>query len=126
MSLTAFVAVVARELRLSLRHGADTLAAVLREEPKLDLVPAKVRPLLQRCLEKDPELRYQSAKELAAELKRLQLKSSDASAALPLRQKKRNWPWLIVATCLALVSTLWWWRSGQEDRARLPSGRRNW
>jgi Tol biopolymer transport system component len=33
---------------------SDTLAAVIRDEPNLAQVPAKVRPLLKRCLEKDP------------------------------------------------------------------------
>jgi len=32
---------------------SETMAAVIKEEPNLDRVPAKVRPLLQRCLEKD-------------------------------------------------------------------------
>ncbi|MGD1097249.1 MAG: serine/threonine-protein kinase, partial [Bryobacteraceae bacterium] len=41
-------------------HGenvSDILAAVLKEEPDLDRVPAKVRRLLERCLEKDPKKR---------------------------------------------------------------------
>jgi Tol biopolymer transport system component len=36
---------------------SDVLAAVIRDEPDLTLVPAKVRPLLNRCLEKDPRRR---------------------------------------------------------------------
>ena len=32
---------------------SDVLAAVIRDEPDLGRVPAKVRPLLKRCLEKD-------------------------------------------------------------------------
>ena len=36
---------------------SDTLAGVLKEEPKLDQVPAKVQRLLRRCLEKDPKKR---------------------------------------------------------------------
>src|ERR1700689_2152197 len=36
---------------------AETLAAVLKEQPDLNRVPAKVRPLLRRCLEKDPTKR---------------------------------------------------------------------
>jgi Tol biopolymer transport system component len=41
-------------------HGdtvSDILAAVLREQPDWERVPVKLRPLLQRCLEKDPEKR---------------------------------------------------------------------
>src|SRR5712692_2143921 len=36
---------------------SDTLAAVLRQEPEWDRVPAKVRRLLKSCLEKDPKRR---------------------------------------------------------------------
>ncbi len=41
-------------------HGdtmSDTLAAVLTKEPVWDRVPVKARPLLQRCLVKDPRRR---------------------------------------------------------------------
>jgi len=36
---------------------ADTLAAVLTKEPEWDRVPAKARPLLRRCLVRDPQQR---------------------------------------------------------------------
>ena len=36
---------------------SDVLAAVIRDEPDLTQVPAKVRPLLKRCLEKDRQRR---------------------------------------------------------------------
>src|SRR5215468_4343829 len=36
---------------------SDVLAAVIRDEPDLSRLPAKVRPLLKRCLEKDPQKR---------------------------------------------------------------------
>ena len=36
---------------------SDTLAAVLRDEPDVNRVPARARVLLQRCLEKDPKRR---------------------------------------------------------------------
>jgi tRNA A-37 threonylcarbamoyl transferase component Bud32/dipeptidyl aminopeptidase/acylaminoacyl peptidase len=39
----------------------DVLAAVVRQDPDLKRVPEKVRPLLQRCLEKDPKRRLRDA-----------------------------------------------------------------
>ena len=36
---------------------SDTLAAVLKDEPDLNRVPAPARSLVQRCLEKDPKRR---------------------------------------------------------------------
>jgi Tol biopolymer transport system component/predicted Ser/Thr protein kinase len=43
-----------------LHHGettTDVLASVIKEEPRWDRVPAQVRKLLRRCLEKDPQKR---------------------------------------------------------------------
>ena len=39
----------------------DVLAAVVRQDPDLKRVPEKVRPLLERCLEKDPKKRLRDA-----------------------------------------------------------------
>jgi serine/threonine protein kinase len=39
----------------------DVLASVVRQDPDLARVPEKVRPLLQRCLEKDPRRRLRDA-----------------------------------------------------------------
>jgi hypothetical protein len=39
------------------RTTSDVLAAVIRDEPDLSQLPAKLRPLLKRCLEKDPQRR---------------------------------------------------------------------
>ena len=106
-----------------------TDAILHRAPPELrSLAPkysAEFERIVMRCLEKDPELRYQSAKELAAELKRLQMKSSTASTAVPSRPGKRTWPWLIAAAaaCLALVAAILWWRSGNRQSAAVPTVR---
>jgi serine/threonine-protein kinase len=39
----------------------DVLASVVRQDPDLTRVPAKVRPLLERCLAKDPKKRLRDA-----------------------------------------------------------------
>jgi Tol biopolymer transport system component len=39
---------------------AETLAAVLKSEPDLTQVPAQARPILERCLRRDPRRRWQS------------------------------------------------------------------
>jgi serine/threonine protein kinase len=39
---------------------SDTLASVIKEQPRLDRVPAKVQRLLRSCLEKDPKQRLQA------------------------------------------------------------------
>jgi hypothetical protein len=53
--------------------GADTAAAILNEEPAAIVVPGRevptsLRAVLERCLEKSPEERFQSARDLAFDL----------------------------------------------------------
>jgi serine/threonine-protein kinase len=54
--------------------AADTIAAILREEPP-DFAeagrsaPPEVRRVIRHCLEKDPEERFQSARDLASDLR---------------------------------------------------------
>ena len=65
--------------------AAETMTAILREEP-LDLikdaapVPAALEPVLRHCLEKRPEDRFHSARDLA-----FVLQAQPASAASPGR-----------------------------------------
>src|SRR4051812_2105422 len=84
-----------------------TDAILHRAPPELrSLAPkysAEFERIVARCLEKDPELRYQSAKELGAELKRLQMQSSHASSAAPARPGKSRWPWVVAALASAVA-----------------------
>ena len=51
---------------------ADTLAAILKEEPRtIDGVPPDLGRLVRRCLEKNPHERFQSARDLASDLRSL-------------------------------------------------------
>jgi TolB-like protein/Flp pilus assembly protein TadD len=65
----------------------DTISAVLKEEPAelsgtVEDLPAGVERIARRCLEKDPEARFQSARDLAFALK----ESADLpSASRPMR-----------------------------------------
>jgi eukaryotic-like serine/threonine-protein kinase len=56
------------------KTGAETLVAIIREEPEPigqlnPGVPAPLRWIVERCLAKDPEDRYASTKDLARDLK---------------------------------------------------------
>jgi eukaryotic-like serine/threonine-protein kinase len=68
---------------------ADTLVSILEKEPpplsRFSLVPAGVESLMRRCLAKQRELRYQSAKDLLEELKSLagSLSQTHREAAKP-------------------------------------------
>jgi len=86
--------------------AAETMAAILREEPSPPVsavsgVPLAVERILNRCLEKRPEERFQSARDLTFALdSSLDLRSgSDVGVGRPARIAR---PWLIGAALLAL------------------------
>jgi eukaryotic-like serine/threonine-protein kinase len=95
--------------------SAETMSAILNEEPApLSQVVAKVPPALQRtvhrCLEKSPELRFQSASDLAFALEAL---SDSASTPLPgtSLHTTRNWrtaALTVAATALLIAGAVWW------------------
>jgi len=60
----------------------DVLASVVRQDPDLQRVPERVRPLLQRCLEKDPKRRLRDAGDA------MLLLDTTPAAAVPARTSK--------------------------------------
>lgn len=98
--------------------AAETMTAILRDEPP-DLVrdngavPASFEPIVRHCLEKRPEERFQSARDLAFALQSLGTGSaiSQASGAVPaasgagLRMRRRPSPTaVVVAAGLAIAA----------------------
>jgi len=77
--------------------ATDTLAAVLRNEPALEEVPEQVRPLLRRCLAKDPKDRLRDIGDL-------DLLAGGAAIAAPARRSW--WPWSVAAAALAALALL--------------------
>jgi eukaryotic-like serine/threonine-protein kinase len=75
-------------------------------------IPAKLEEVVQRALEKDREVRYQSAAEMRAELKRLKRDlDSHSVTAVPVEAKtKRSLPLLlgVAAVVLLVVAALVW------------------
>src|SRR4030095_760187 len=96
------------------KTGAETLVAIIREEPEplsqlAPKAPAPVRWIVDRCLAKDPEERYASTKDLARDLKSLRDHLTETSlsggleAAEPLKTPRRRW--LAPAVAALLVGT---------------------
>jgi Tol biopolymer transport system component len=63
---------------------SDTLASVLKEQPDLERVPARVQPLLRRCLEKDPKKRLRDIGDATM------LLDTPANAVLPQAVKRQG------------------------------------
>ena len=79
------------------KTSVETLSAIIREEPEpLESVspktPAPLRWIIERCLEKSPDDRYASTKDLARDLKQLAHHLSDSSAiqAAPLQMRTKS------------------------------------
>jgi len=80
-------------------------------------LPLELERVINKCLEKDRETRYQSAADLRADLKRLKRETTSGrmTAATPAmidRLQKRLWPWLAglagaVVLLLVLIHLFW-------------------
>jgi serine/threonine-protein kinase len=90
---------------------SDTLAAVLTKEPDLSQAPAKVRRLLQSCLQKDPKQRLQAIGDWRLPLE-------DAPERAP--EAKRRLPWPAIAGALAIVAAIAFWAPWRARPAPQP------
>ncbi len=90
----------------------DTMTAVLREEPSglvLDqaAIPLGYQDIVRHCLEKEPENRFQSARDLVFALQTLS-GSSQVSTVPLFRPKAKSRPFLpwAIALCLAIATVI--------------------
>ena len=96
-------------------HKAPT--SLVRINPEL---PAELEYVINKALEKDRAMRYQSAGEMLADLKRLRRNSSSTRVeAVVDDHKATRRPWLyvtaIVIVLLALVGSAWWRSQGGQQ-----------
>jgi tetratricopeptide (TPR) repeat protein/predicted Ser/Thr protein kinase len=92
----------------------DTPAAPVRLNPA---VPPELERIIERAIEKDRELRYQTASDIRAELRLLRRASESrhlsATGAAGAQGRSPRWPWTLRAITLgaaavALVAAGWW------------------
>jgi len=95
------------------KTGVETLAAILREEPRAiaernPAAPAPLRWTIDRCLAKEPDERFASTKDLARDLRSMRDHLSEASAAaLPAAPPRPRRSWVAPsAAALALGALL--------------------
>jgi eukaryotic-like serine/threonine-protein kinase len=97
----------------------ETLHRIVRDEPApLSAyragAPAELQRIVSKCLAKDPDERYQSAKELAIDLRAW----TRGSAQADVRVRRRRW--LVAAAAIALALALAGWLAA--TRARRGAG----
>jgi Tol biopolymer transport system component len=88
----------------------EILASVVKEQADLGRVPAQVRPLIARCLEKDPKKRLRDIGDV------WQLLEIAPAASVP-HQRARPLPWLIAAVLAIGVGVALWapWRTAPPE-----------
>ena len=106
------------------RTAADRSSAILKEDPP-DLltttknVPTALDRIVHHCLEKNPEQRFQSARDLAFHLESTSPSTSGSGITLsaPTEKKKAALPlgWMIACLALALAAAGAWWFRGRAE-----------
>jgi TolB-like protein/Tfp pilus assembly protein PilF len=94
--------------------AADTMSAILREDPpELSATNQQVPPALdrvvRRCLEKSPEQRFQSARDIVYALEETLAGATASAAPAPLpppRGRRLRWPALLAAGLVAVLAVL--------------------
>jgi Tol biopolymer transport system component len=89
----------------------DILASVVKEEPRWDGVPAKVRRLLRKCLEKDPKRRLRDIGDAWALLE----DDAGVHATAPAMQSKLPRAIAAAACALAAAAVVMFWAPWRAD-----------
>ncbi|HEY1250557.1 MAG TPA: protein kinase [Thermoanaerobaculia bacterium] len=108
--------------------AADTMSAILKEDPPdLSVTNQAISPGLERvvrhCLEKNPERRFQSARDIAFNLGEVSGLSGTSATALAARPKRASWPVIgaIAAVLAAFAAGHFLWKAAKPST---PSYRR--
>ncbi|HEY4931874.1 MAG TPA: protein kinase [Terriglobales bacterium] len=96
--------------------SAETMTAILNEDPPaisqiMPVTPPALLRIVHRCLEKNPEQRFQSASDLAFALEALSESGSSSVVAIDQGSRSR-WAWVAGAGVVAALAAglVAWWR----------------
>jgi tetratricopeptide (TPR) repeat protein len=110
--------------------AVETMNAILKEEPaditaSGEALPPELAGTVRRCLEKKPQSRFQSASDLAYNLRTISSASvttaTGTAATAPSRERRRWIPWFAVGTVvvLAVALAIVLWAPWREQPSRL-------
>ena len=97
--------------------SAETMTAILNEDPPAvsqvsPNVPPGLQRIVNRCLAKNPEQRFQHASDLGFALESLSDSSGSTVAAVNQTVPSKRWTWIaaaaVVAIAIAVALILWW------------------
>ncbi len=94
---------------------AETMTAILKEDPPEFMdsgrqIPPALDRIVRHCLEKAPEQRFQSARDLAFDLESLStLTGSGSVSAAPAKQSRR-WPYIAAVAAFVVAAAVLGWR----------------
>jgi Tol biopolymer transport system component len=84
------------------KSGAESMNATINEPCSLAGLPPRLRDILDKCLDKNPRDRYQSAADLAVDLRRAErLPAVAAAASAPAR--RASWPFVLGSVALVVA-----------------------
>jgi dipeptidyl aminopeptidase/acylaminoacyl peptidase len=97
--------------------SAETMTAILNDEPPsisqiVQSAPPGLQRVVHRCLEKNPEQRFQSASDLAFALEALSESGSGPAVAIGSQASRSSWIGVAVGTAALVViaALILWWR----------------
>ena len=101
--------------------SADTMSAILNEDPPgisqvVANIPQSMQRVVHRCLEKNPEQRFQSASDLAFALDALSSTSEPLTGSVSAPAARGlNWGWVAAVGLIILIlaGLLFWWHNSQ-------------
>jgi Tol biopolymer transport system component/predicted Ser/Thr protein kinase len=95
--------------------NAETMSAIINDShPQLSGKPARLAEIVEKALEKDPRERYQSAADLAVDLRRFQRIATRPGGTAPhapaparAPASRRSWLWAGLLLVLAAAGVVW-------------------
>src|SRR5579863_9085055 len=107
---------------------ASLIASILKDQPRpvselQPVTPKALDRVVETCLEKDPDRRWQSAREVKHALEWISLEAPAPTPAPAPAPAKRQWLWQGVAAGLAVIAAATAWALWPKPPARVNSTR---